>query len=107
MYLRVTIIDDEKIGHRRVLIYSTGVLKCKCPMRVTRVCSRGTRLQISHLKPAWHVWLHNTCECLVRVNSLEQIARDFEYKEKYCILLGKILTKESPVTIIVHGNMRT
>ena len=68
--------------------------------------SRGTRLQISHSRHAWHVWLHNTCECLERVNSLEQLARDFQYKEKYCILLGKILTKESPVTILVHGNMR-
>ena len=38
MYLRVTIIDMEKIGHRRVLIYSTDVLKGKRPTRVTRVC---------------------------------------------------------------------
>ena len=37
------------------------------------------------------------------MNSLEQLARDFEYKKKYCILyLGKILTKESLVTIIVR-----
>ena len=47
MYLRVTIIDGEKIGHRRVLIYSTDVLKGKCPMCVTRVCSCDTHLQIS------------------------------------------------------------
>jgi len=53
------------------------------------------------------MWLHNTRKCPVRVNLLEQLAGDFEYKEKYCILLGKILTKESPVTIIVHRNMKT
>ena len=47
-YLRVTITDVDKIGHRRVLIYSTDVLKGKRPMRVTRVCSHGTLLQISH-----------------------------------------------------------
>jgi len=87
MYLRVTIIDGEKIGHRRVLIYSTDVLKGKCPMHVMRVCSCGTRLQISRLRHAWHAWLHNTCECLVRVKLLEQLAGGFEYKEKYCILL--------------------
>ena len=88
MYLRVTITDVDKIGHRRlVLIYSTDVLKGKHPMCVTSVCSCGTHLQISHSTHAWHVWLHNPRKCLVRVNSLEQLARYFEYEKKYCILL--------------------
>ena len=40
MYLRVTIIIDvEKIGYRRVLIYSTDFLKGKRSTCVTRVCS--------------------------------------------------------------------
>ena len=42
MYLRVTIIDGEKIGCRRVLNYSTDVLKGNRPIRVTRICSCGT-----------------------------------------------------------------
>ena len=60
VYLRVTITDVDKIGHRRVLIYSTDVLKGKHPTCVTRVCSCGTRLQTR---------AQDTRECLVRVNS--------------------------------------
>ena len=72
MYLRVTIIDGEKIGHRRVLIYSTDVLNGKRPIRVTRVCSCGTHLQISHSRRVAHVVAQHSQ--VSRVSELAQAA---------------------------------